>query len=264
MDQAQTRHQVKEIKEIHEIIGEREAVAFGGHSHTTEFMRAGDSAEGWQTLWGVDELPFDHITAGAISGDWYSGRVTEAGYPTALQRDGARPGVLTLESRPNGTTDRFTVTGGDDSEQLAVGVNSPRYRDWFDTNRSDVGSAPVFERPTEVSADDLAGDTYLTANVFAGSTGSEVTVAIDGGEAKGATRTQPMEGEARKIGALWSDPVATQEQLVHGGSVAESGMHLWRLELPTDLAAGEHTATVTSTDPAGRVSTETIDFTVTD
>ena len=127
-----------------------------------------------------------------------------------------------------------------------------------------MGSAPVFERPTEVSADDLAGDTYLTANVFAGSTGSEVTVAIDGGEAKGATRTQPMEGEARKIAALWSDPVATQEQLVHGGSVAESGMHLWRLELPTDLAAGEHTATVTSTDPAGRVSTETIDFTVTD
>jgi len=25
-------------------------------------------------------------------------------------------------------------------------------------------------------------------------------------------------------------------------------MHLWRLQLPTDLAAGEHTATVTATD----------------
>ncbi|GAA8844795.1 calcineurin-like phosphoesterase family protein [Helicobacter pylori] len=263
-DQSQTRHQVKEIKEIHEIVGDRDAVAFGGHSHTTEFMREGDSTEGWTKTWGVDELPFDHITAGAISGDWYSGRVTEDGYPTALQRDGARPGVLTLESRPQSTTDRFTVTGEDDGVQLALGVNSPRYRDWFDANRSKVGKAAAFERPTEVSAADLADGTYLTANVFAGSTGTEVDVDLDGGEAKGAERTQAMQGEAKKVGALWSDPVAAQEQLVHGGSVAESGMHLWRLELPADLAAGEHTAKVTSTDRTGRVSTETIEFTVTD
>ena len=115
-----------------------------------------------------------------------------------------------------------------------------------------------------LSAADLAETTYLTANVFAGSTGTEVTVAIDGGEAKGAQRTQSMTGEARKIGALWSDPVAVQEQLVHGGSVAESSMHIWRSALPADLAAGEHTATVTSTDRDGTVSTETIEFTVTD
>lgn len=263
-DQGQTRHQVKEIKEIHELIGERDAVGFGGHSHTTEVMRAGDSTEGWAKTWGVDELPFDHITAGAISGDWYSGRVTDAGFPTAIQKDGARPGVLTLESRPDQLSERFTVTGGDESEQMAVGVNSPRYREWFAANRRNGGKAPAFERPTEVSAQDLANGTYLTADVFAGSTGTDVTVAIDGGEAKGATRTQEMAGEAKRVGALWSDPVAVQEQLVHGGSVAESGMHLWRLELPGDLAAGEHTATVTSTDRYGRVSTETIDFTVTD
>ena len=264
-DQLHSRHQVKEIKAIHEIIGDREAVAFGGHSHTTEFMREGDSTQGWKQVLDVDELPFDHITAGAISGDWYSGRVTDKGFPTALQRDGARPGVLTLESRPAaGHTERFTVTGEDDAVQMAVGVNSPRYREWFEANRANRGTAPEFARPTEVSSTDLAGGTYLTANVFAGSTGTEVEVAIDGGEAKGAERTQSMEGEERKIGALWSDPVAVQEQLVHGGSVAESGMHLWRLELPADLAAGEHTATVTSTDRDGTVSTGTIDFTVTE
>lgn len=263
-DQGQTRHQVKEIKEIHELIGERDAVGFGGHSHTTEVMRAGDSTEGWAKTWGVEELPFDHITAGAISGDWYSGRVTDAGFPTAIQKDGARPGVLTLESRPDQLSERFTVTGGDESEQMAVGINSPRYREWFAANRANRGTAPAFERPTEVSAADLAGGTYLTTDIFAGSTGTDVTVAIDGGEAKGATRTQEMAGEAKRVGALWSDPVAVQEQLVHGGSVAESGMHLWRLELPGDLEAGKHTAAVTSTDRYGRVSTETIDFTVTD
>ncbi len=264
VDQTESRHQVKEVQEIHEIVSGHEAIAYGGHSHTTEVMRAGDSTQGWSQVLGVDELPFDHITAGAISGDWYSGRITEEGIPTALQRDGARPGVLTLESGPTGESQRFTVTGEDDSEQMAVGVNSPRYREWFEANRDNGGSAPEFEDPTTVSAQDLADDTYLTANVFAGSTGTEVTVAIDGGEAKGAERTQAMEGEARKVGALWSDPVATQEQLVHGGSVAESSMHIWRSALPADLATGEHTATVTSTDRDGTVSTETIEFTVTD
>lgn len=262
-DQSQTRHQVSEIKEIHEIVADHEAVAFGGHSHTTEVMRAGDATEGWAKTMGVDALPFDHITAGAISGDWYSGEVTEDGCPTALQRDGARPGVLTYESRPQGDTDRFTVTGEDDSEQMTVGVNTPRYRTWFAENRESAGEATPFEDPTTVSREDLASRSYITGNVYAGSTGTDVTVSIDGGWATTAERTQRMEGEPKKVGALWSDPVAAQQQLVHGGSVAESGMHLWRHELPADLSEGEHTATVTSTDRYGTVSSETIDFTVT-
>src|SRR5699024_7898094 len=103
-----------------------------------------------------------------------------------------------------------------------------------------------------------------TGNVFAGSTGTDVTVSIDDGWAEQAERTQKMQGEAKQVGALWSDPVAVQEQLVHGGSVAESGMHLWRHELPADLEPGEHTAEVTSTDRHGTVSSETIEFTVTE
>lgn len=263
-DQDHARHQVAEVREIHEIVSGHEAIAYGGHSHTTEVMRAGDSTQGWREVMGVEELPFDHITAGAISGDWYSGRITEEGIPTALQRDGARPGVLTLSSGPTGETQGFTVTGEDESVQMAVGVNTPRYREWFDANRANAGSAPEFENPTVVSAEDLAGGTWLTANVYAGSSETDVSVTIDGGAAKGATRTQEMAGEARKVGAEWSDPVATQEQLVHGGSVAESAMHLWRLELPTDLPAGDHTATVTSTESNGTVHTDTIEFTVTD
>lgn len=263
-DQTATQHQVQEVKEIHDIVSGHEAVAFGGHSHTTEVNRAGDATEGWASAMGVEELPFDHITAGAISGDWYSGRVTERGFPTALQKDGARPGVLTYESRPEGDRERFTVTGESDAEQMNVGLNSPSYRSWLQEHSDSDADAPEFETPTEISAKDLDGPTYLTANVFAGSTGSDVTVSIDGGQAKGATRTQSMEGEKKKVGALWSDPVAVQEQLVHGGGPATSGMHLWRHELPSDLEPGKHTARVRSTDPHGKVSTETLSFTVTE
>ena len=263
-DQSSTQHQVQEVKEIHEIVSGHEAVAFGGHSHTTEVMRAGDSTEGWASAMGVEELPFDHITAGAISGDWFSGEVTPDGYPTAIQKDGARPGVLTFEARPQGDRDRFTVTGENDTEQMSVGVNTPRYRSWFHEHRENAGKAPEFENPTQVSSEDLDGPAYITANVFAGSSDSEVTVSIDGGEAKDATRTQEMAGEKKRVGALWSDPTAVMEQFVHGGSVAESGMHLWRLELPSDLEPGKHTAKVRSTDAHGRVSTDSVTFTVTE
>lgn len=261
-DQGSDRHQVDQVQAIHDIIGDRPAVAFGGHSHTLEVMREGDSMEGWKSLYGVDELPFDHITAGAISGDWYTGRVTEAGYPTALQRDGAVPGVFTLEAHGNRYEDSFIGTGRAASEQMSLGLNTPSYRDWYDANRRNVGKAPAFETPLEVSADEL-GESWLTTNVWAGGTGTEVSVSIDGRPAQQAQRTHQLEGESKHVGAEFSDPAAAQEQLVHGGSVAEASGHLWRLDLPEDLAPGEHTATVTQTDRYGVSTTERITFTVT-
>lgn len=262
-DQSSDQHQVDQVREIHEIIGERPAVAFGGHSHTLEVMREGDSTAGWQELYGVDELPFDHITAGAISGDWYSGALTEAGYPTALQKDGARPGVFTLAAQGSRYQDFFTATGQEQSEQMSLGLNTPAYRGWFEENRDNGGSAPEFETPTEISRADLA-ESWLSANVWAGGTGTEVEVSIDGRPAQPAQRTQELDGEAKRIGAEYSDPAAVQEQLVHGGSPAEAASHLWRAELPGDLAAGQHTATVTSTDRYGVASTQEMAFTVTD
>lgn len=261
-DQGSDRHQVDQVQAIHDIIGDRPAVAFGGHSHTLEVMREGDSMEGWKSLYGVDELPFDHITAGAISGDWYTGRVTEAGYPTALQRDGAVPGVFTLEAHGNRYEDSFIGTGRAASEQMSLGLNTPAYRDWYDANRRNVGKAPAFETPLEVSADEL-GESWLTTNVWAGGTGTEVSVSIDSRPAQQAQRTQRLEGESKRVGAEFSDPAAAQEQLVHGGSIAEASGHLWRLDLPEDLAPGEHTATVTQTDRYGVSTTERITFTVT-
>ncbi|GAA3712704.1 calcineurin-like phosphoesterase family protein [Zhihengliuella alba] len=263
-DQGSSKHQVAQVKEIYELLEGREAIALGGHTHSIENLRAGDRLEGWKDVMGVDELPFTHITAGAISGDWFSGQLTEEGYPEAVQRDGGRPGVLTLDIRGTEVKERFTVRGEDDSEQMSLGVNTPRYREWFEANKGNKGEAEEFAEPLAVSRDDLAGTTWLTTNFWMGSTGSEVEVSIDGGEPVAAERTQKMDGEGQLVGAEYSDPVAAQQQLVHGGSLADRMMHLWRLELPADLAAGEHTATVTATDVHGREYTEELTFTVAD
>lgn len=262
-DQGSKKHQIDQVAEIYEILEGREVVALGGHTHSLENLRKGDSMEGWKELFGVDGLPFAHITAGAISGDWYNGRLLPAGYPTAVQRDGAQPGVLTLDIKNTKVTERFTVRGQDDAHQMALGLNTPAYRDWYAQNIQKKGSAPIFRNALRVPQADL-GQTWLTTNFFMGSTGSTVQVSVDGRDAVEATRTQQMQGEGQLVGVEYSDPAAVQEQLVHGGSVADRSMHLWRLNLPADLSVGMHTAEVTATDVHGRSYAETLKFEVTE
>ncbi|GAA1010222.1 calcineurin-like phosphoesterase family protein [Nocardiopsis tropica] len=265
-DESSPVHQVDQVRRVHELLEGRRAVALSGHSHSIENLKTGDDVEGWRTLFGVEGLPFPHITAGAISGDWYSGEVGEEGYPTAIGRDGGRPGLVTLDIEGNEFQERYTVTGESDDVQTQLGINSPTYREWFaerqEWNADPVGEAPELDEPLVVDRSDLAGGSWLTTNFFFGSTGSTVEVSIDGGRTREATRTQQMEGEDVNVGVEYSDPYAISQQLVHGGSLADRTMHLWRFDLPRNLRTGEHTAEVTATDSYGREFTDTIEFEV--
>lgn len=265
-DEGSHQHQTEELLEVYELLEGRKAVAVAGHTHSVENMKTGDLFKGWKDIFGIDGLPFPHIVAGAISGDWYSGELTENGYPVAIGRDGALPGVLTLDVNGNRFEERFTVTGRDDDFQLQLGVNSPTYRDWYvarrQWNEDKVGEAPELADTSVVTRDDLAGTTWLTTNFFMGSTGSSVQVRIDGGKARQAVRTQRARGEDQLIGPEWSDPRGIAQQLVDGGSLADRSMHLWRLELPAGLRNGTHRAEVTATDAYGRKFTETLRFEV--
>lgn len=255
-------HRTKQLDEIYEILEGREVVAVSGHTHMSENLRKGDFVAGWaDVLDPAEGLPFTHLTVGAMSGHWYAGRVLEDGYPTAIMRDGTPPGVLTLDIRGRRVTERYAVRGTDGSDQMALGLNTPRYRTWFEANKRNVGKAPVFADPTVVNRDEL-GSTWLTTNFWMGSTGSSVRVSLDGRPAVEAERTQPMRGEPIRSGAEWSDPAANQETLPHGGGLVDHLMHLWRLPLTADLTAGEHVATVTATDAHGRRHTEELRFTV--
>ena len=59
---------------------------------------------------------------------------------------------------------------------MSLGLNTPRYRDWYAQNLANKGNAPAFEDPLTVSRDDLANTTWLTTNFWMGSTGSTVKV----------------------------------------------------------------------------------------
>ena len=162
-------------------------------------------------------------------------------------------------------TERFTPTGADESDQMAVGLNTPAYRDWYEENvDKEYGTIQPLENPLSVSRNGLAKDTWLTTNFWMGSTGSKVEVSIDGQDPVKSTRTQSLTGETALTGAKYSDPVAIAEQFVYGGGLPEKTSHLWRLELPNDLKTGSHTAEVTATDVHGRSFTDKLEFEVTD
>jgi len=256
-------HQVRELQEIYKILEGRNVTSLGGHTHMNENLRAGDLLAGWKGKVGAKGLPFTHLTVSAVAGHWYSGRELPGGYRTSVQRDGTPPGVLTLNIKNQQVVERFTVQGGDDSDQMALGLNTPAYRDWYQENVTKPrGEADELKDPLVVPRSDL-GKSWLTSNFWTGSTGSKVTVSIDGATPTRATRTQDLRGEDVKTGVEYSDPAAIQEQFVGGGGLADRSMHLWRLDLPQDLLVGKHTAKVTATDVHGRSFTESLPFEVT-
>ena len=257
-------HSTKEVKDIYKILKGREVVSLGGHTHMSENLRKGDLMKGWLDEVGEAGLPFTHLTVPAVAGQWYDGRVTENGYPTSIQRDGTPPGVLTLDIKNSKITERFTPTGGDDNNQMAVGLNTPKYRAWYEENvDKEYGTVPALKNPLSVSRADLAKDTWVTTNFWMGSTGSTVKISLDGKAPVKSVRTQSLTGERALTGAQYSDPVAIAEQFVHGGGLAEKTSHLWRLELPNNLKVGSHTAQVTATDVHGRSFTDKLEFEVT-
>lgn len=256
-------HTHQDLREIYDILEGREVVSLGGHTHMSENLRAGDLMDGWRDELGEDGLPFTHLTVPAVSGHWYSGRELEDGYVTSVQRDGTPPGTVTLDFHGNSVKERFVMQGDDGSTQMALGLNSPSYRAWYEENADNHGSAPALENASAIPVADL-GDTWLTTNFWMGSTGSTVEVSIDGAGATEAVRTQQLNGETVNVGVEYSDPVAIQEQFTGGGGLADRSMHLWRLDLPTDLAVGPHTAEVTATDVYGREFVQTLEFEVTE
>lgn len=146
--------------------------------------------------------------------------------------------------------------------------------------------------------DDLAEGVWLTANVWNGSRDTRVEARLNGGAPLEMTRTQEGAGEARRVGADHADPFAIARQMTVGRhawqstsgeartqgfeawqgtrfgphppqsipawALAVGSPHLWRLDLPEDLAEGAHVAEVTATDRAGRQWTDRIVFEVRD
>ncbi|MEL7547842.1 MAG: calcineurin-like phosphoesterase family protein [Pseudomonadota bacterium] len=294
-------HQTDNVGELYALVGDRPALSLSGHTHTLENMSPGDRFSGWKELVGIDALPFRHIVAGAVSGAWFQGDFDIYGVPMSLQRLGAPRGWLDLEFDGNAYVETYFGTNLDPDQRMWVSINTPGFRDWYRQimawwNSPRDARDPLPPRSINDLPDvklltplDLAGGSYLTANVWDGSSETQVEAEIAGAVFP-MERTQPATGEGLWLGAFWADPFAIQRQLsvaryalqsrsgearnqgweVFQGAqfgpappqpqavIADRNMHLWRLSLPSTLPIGAHTVTITATDRHGRTSTEHI------
>ncbi|MEM9169073.1 MAG: calcineurin-like phosphoesterase family protein [Pseudomonadota bacterium] len=301
VDQTAAAHQTDNVNALYALVGSRKALSLSGHTHTTENMSPGDVFEGWAEQVDVTALPFRHIIAGAGSGAWFNGDFDWHGVPMALQRLGSPRGWLDLAFQGADYVETYIGANVGRERRMWISVNTPAFRDWYDAimawraepadTRDPVPPFSINDLPDVkiLTPDDLEGGTYVTANVWDGSTESRLTLTI-AGRTITMDRTQQAAGEAAKIGAEWADPFAAQRQLsvarfalqsrsgiarnqgweAYRGaalgpsapqpqfSVADRNMHLWRALLPADLPAGVHAAEIVAVDRHGRATRDVL------
>ncbi|WP_300553332.1 calcineurin-like phosphoesterase family protein [Maricaulis sp.] len=307
VDQTATAHQTDNVTDLYTLIGDREAISLSGHTHAIENLTEGDHFEGWTEAVGVDSLPFRHIIAGAVSGAWFSGDLDVHGTPMSLSRLGAPRGWVELAFDGEGEySERYIASNMGRDRAMWLSVNTPGFRHWYETinawraedreTRDPVPPLNFYDLPDVklLTPDDLAGGSFITANVWIGDSDTQVSLVINDAPAEAMVRTQEAEGEAARIGADYADPFAIQRQFTvarhafesRSGnpnaqgvtpyaryastlgpaqpqrSIADRNMHLWRYRLPETLPEGVHVATVTATDRHGETRVDRMIFEV--
>lgn len=299
-------HQTDNLGELYALVKGRPALSLTGHSHTLENLAPGDSMAGWKDTVGVTTIPFRHLVAGAVAGDWWGGDYDVDGTPMSLQGDGSPRGYVDFAVDGTGYTLDYRGSGLPRDRAMWLSVSTPAFRDWADKifawrdapekTRDPVPPLSVQDLPDVklLSRADLAGQSWITADVWMGDSTTKVMVSIDGAAPAPMTRTQELKGEGIRAGAAYSDPFALQRQLtmaraaiqsrsgdaeaqgyVQGrqnrlppmppqprGSRADHSPHIWRYDLPAGLSEGPHTAVVTVTRDQGEPARDTLVFEV--
>lgn len=301
------KHQTDNLSDLVAIIGDRPALGLSGHTHTTEQILPGEHFEGFEANTGVGAQPFHQIVTGGLSGSWWTGDLNNSGVPHGTQRLGSPRGYYLFEFDGADYVDTYLTFEDDADRQMHASFNTPRFREWAEKL---FAYADAYDPPKDVippvsindlgdmnmlTAEDLAGGSWVAVNVWNGSKDSVVEVSINGGEPMVAERTQAGEGEAPLEGPEYADPLALSKQASQGRVTVKSfaedstpgfqtwqgtewtstsaqpfqswmlsnrSSHLWRADLPKELPLGVHIIEVTTTDRYGRTFDETIAFEV--
>jgi C terminal of Calcineurin-like phosphoesterase/Calcineurin-like phosphoesterase len=247
------RHQTDNAADIYALLDGRPALSLSGHTHTLEFLAAGEWFKGWEEKVGITRIPFDHLVAGAPSGNWFFGDMSFDGTPMAFSRGGTPPGHVRIDFEGTGYTITFHAAGQSPDRQMALSFNTPAFRDWFTAlytwqeAQEAEGADPAALPPATLNdlADvkiftpqEVGQGVWLTANVWLGERGTQVFAQINGGPRMPMERTQAGNGEDVLEGAEWADPFAVQRQMTVGrfawtstsGDTRAQGFEIWQGE----------------------------------
>lgn len=230
----QWQHQTDNAAELYRMLKGRKVLDLSGHSHTLENLAPGDAFEGWKRSVGVDAIPFRHVVAGAVAGDWWGGDFDIAGTPISLQGDGSPRGYIDMRISGDDYTLDYLASGQPTDKAMWLSMSTPAFRDWArvllawrdspEHRRGDAPPLSIQDLPDVrlLTPQEIEAGVWLTANIWMGDSETDATVSIDGGAPQRMERTQQARGEPAHAGPAYADPFALQRQLTVARTAIES------------------------------------------
>ena len=153
------------------LIGDRPAVSFSGHTHTTEHHYLGAAAGG------SDAKPHHHHVLTAVSGSWWSGPLDHRGIACADSYDGTPNGYHMLSIDGAAYTTRFVPAAEPAGKQMRICLDTQYHGGELEVERR-ISESLLLRSP--ISAEQADG-TLVVVNLFDGGPRSAVTMAVDDG-----------------------------------------------------------------------------------
>lgn len=192
-------------------------LSFSGHIHKThDYFNLGEK-DGWH---GRNPLP--HMVEVTCCGPWWSGVPDEFGIPAAMNPDGTPNGYGILTINGNQYSHRYKVARRSASLQMHITV-------------------PSILTPAQ------AADTFAYANIYDAWPEANVRMRVDAGP----WRTMAYSVEPDPMYVRYYELAQTVPNCRAIEPVPSS--HLWKLELPQDLALGAHRIEVEAQNPDGQL-----------
>lgn len=202
----------------------RKILLLSGHTHTVfqNFRKRNNNPE-------IHEL-----TAGAVAGHWWTGEKDWQGVPLALMQDGTPRGYFEIHfsKTPEGTDYelRYKGVGLSPEKQMSL---------WFGTQGTEILSA--------LSEDERT----LFANVFAGSTATQVQLRVNGREWQKMSPIRILDPFVNRIKELQSEKLYPNGISRRSPYLSRGSGHIWKGFLPVDLEKGLHKLEVLAKDKYG-------------
>lgn len=219
--------------EFLKLLGDRPAVSFSGHMHTTEhhYLGAQDGS--------CASAPHHHHVLTAASGSWWSGPYDHRGVAVADSEDGTPNGfhVLSIDGARYAT--RFRPAKEPNARQLRIVLDggAPHPDKAGDDSIGTLFGAPI---PRERLA-----ATEVLVNVFDGGPRTLVEYRIGG-------RAPVRMNRERRLDPFVREVFARNRSSKKPWVKAEPSSHLWAARLPADIEAGVHCIRVRVVDEYGR------------
>lgn len=202
-------------------------LSLSAHTHIQrqDFL---DKTTGWQ-----QEKPHHHYNVGTTSGDWYSGKLDENGIPISTMRDGTPKGYAFIHFSGNSYQVKYKVAGKNPDYQMAI-------------------FAP------KVVAKGRGTKAGIYANFFMGSENDTLEIRIDDGPWKPMRYVREQDPTYETMVYQWD----LSDELMPGrrSSNPIECKHLWRANINTKLAEGEHRIEIRAKDMYGNIHTGTSSY----